>query len=81
MKCITIDRIRNKQRSEIATREETLRYRILAATLMYMGSRALLQAAFEASNMQQKLLRLRVQHLVEAVTMVKELLSLQPYVT
>lgn len=81
IKSIHMDRSTNKKRSESATRDENLPYRSLTGTLMYIRSVVLPQAAYEASNMHQKLRFLRVQHLVDANNMVKELLSLKPYLT
>lgn len=48
---------------------------------MYLGSFVLPQAAYGTSKMHQKLLRLRVAHLCEANTIVKELMLLKPYIT
>lgn len=60
VRCIPINRNRNKHRSELATRDETLRYLNLSGTLMYMESGVLPQAVYATSNMQQELPRLRV---------------------
>ena len=76
---ITISRPRRKQRSEKATAQEIRQYRSLSGTLLYLGNAVLPQAALITSLMQQKLGSLRVQHLVDANTMLKEILQLKPW--
>lgn len=80
-KSVPMDRGRNNQRSELATRDETLRYRCLAGPLMYIKGGVLLQAAYWTPNMQQRLPHLRVLHLIDGNNTVKEPLSLQSYLT
>lgn len=78
---IPISKIRNKERRKLAYDSEIRDYRSLAGTLIYLGSGILPEAAYVTSTMQQKLPRLTIQDLLDANAMVKELLTLPPYIT
>lgn len=75
---IPLSRSRRKQQNELATPRETTLYKGLAGGLVWLGSGAIPQASFVASNMQQKLGCLKVCHLHEANNMLREILSLTP---
>lgn len=81
LKPIVLSRERRKQRMEIATQTELKQYRSLACTLMYLGNSVLPQAAYATSALQQWIGRVNVERLVIANEMLKEILSLKPWVT
>eukprot|EP00177_Eucheuma_denticulatum_P007832 GFKZ01014258.1.p1 GENE.GFKZ01014258.1~~GFKZ01014258.1.p1 ORF type:complete len:1202 (-),score=97.36 GFKZ01014258.1:1881-5486(-) len=81
VKPLEISRSRRRMRDAIANAKETLMYRSLAGTLLYLGGGSLPQASLVVSLMQQKLGNLRVKHLVEANEMVSELRRLKPILT
>jgi Reverse transcriptase (RNA-dependent DNA polymerase) len=69
---------RRKDPSLSATADERYQYQSLAGTLNFYGHGVLPPACFAASHLQQQLGNLQVQHLVQANTLVKQLLHLQP---
>ena len=75
---IELSRTRRKQRLDAATDRETTQYRSLAATLMFLGNAVLPQASYATSVLQQLIPKIRVEELVVANDMLKELLSLKP---
>lgn len=77
---VQLSRTRAKQRDEKATAEEVSAYRGLAGTLMYMGNSVIPQAAMVTSKMQQNLGDLRVRHILEGNSAVKEIINLGPYI-
>ena len=78
---ITVSRTRRKQREMHTTPDETKSYRALAGTLLYLGNGVLPQAALVVSIMQQRLANLKVQHVIDANDMLKDLLKLKPWIT
>lgn len=78
---INVTRTRRKQRDMHANSEETKSYRALAGTLLYLGNGVLPQASLVVSLMQQCIANLKVQHLIDANEMLKDLLKLKPWIT
>ena len=78
---ITISRTRRKQRELHASDEETTSYRALAGTLLYLGNGVMPQASLVVSIMQQRIGNLKVQHLIDANEMLRDLLKLKPWIT
>ena len=81
IKPISVSRKRRKQTEETVTDQEPKQYRALAGTLLYLGNGVLPQASLVVSIMQQRNSNLRVQHLLDANEMVRDLLDLRPWVT
>ena len=77
---IDLSRSRTKMRKEIATDKEVTQYRSLAATLMYLGNAVLPQASYATSILQQMLPKLRIEELVKANDILKEVLALKPQI-
>jgi hypothetical protein len=79
-KCIPIDldATRRKESDLPDTPEERTSYQILAGTLNFFGHGVLPPACFVASYLQQQLGDLRVHHLAQANSLLKEVLQLQP---
>ena len=69
---------RRKMREDTAKENEVKQYRSLAATLMYLGNAVLPQSSYATSLLQQKLPKLRVEELVTANDILKEILTLKP---
>lgn len=80
LKQINLSRSRRNMATDKATRDDEKEYRSLAGTLLYLGNGLLPQAALATSIMQQRLGGLSVAHLVDANTMLSELLNRNPYV-
>ena len=74
---IELSRTRRKQRLEAATEVEIKRYRSLAATLMYLGNAVLPHAAYATSLMQKMLPKIRVEELVMANDVLRDILSMK----
>lgn len=81
VKPIPLSRSRKKMIEDTATAQEERKYRALAGTLLYLGNGFLPQAALVTSIMQQRLGRLKVEYLMDANVMTKELVELKPIVT
>lgn len=81
LKPIQLSRSRRKDKDSRVNDREEAEYRSLAGTLIYLGSSVLPPAAYVNSWMQQKVAKLRVQHLIDANEMLSELLALQMIVT
>ena len=77
---IELSRSRTKMRKDIATDKEAKQYRSLAATLMYLGNAVLPQASYATSILQQMLPKLRIEELVKANDILKEVLALKPQI-
>jgi hypothetical protein len=75
---VDISSNRRKDPSLSATADERYQYQSLAGTLNFCGHGVLPPACFVASHLQQQLGNLKVQHLLQANTLVKQLLQLQP---
>lgn len=75
---IDISRSRRKEIYAEATKEEVADYRSLAGTLMYLGTSVMPQASLATSLMQQRINGLRVAHILEANSMLKDILMLKP---
>ena len=80
LRTIELSSTRRKQRMDTATEGETTQYRSLAATLMFLGNAVLPQASYATSVLEQMIAKLRVEELVIANDMLKELLSLKPHI-
>lgn len=80
LSAVALSRTRCKQREERATATEESAYRALAGTLMYMGNAVVPQAAMITSKMQQQLGDLRVKHIVDGNNLMKEVMTLRPYI-
>ena len=78
---ISVSRARRKQRVMHANDEETKSYRALAGTLLYLGNDVMSQASLFVSIMQQRIGNLKVQHLIDANEMLRDLLKLKPWIT
>ena len=77
---IELSRTRHRQRMDAATERETTQYRSLAATLMFLRNAVLPQASYATSVLQQMIPKIRVDDLVIANDMLKELLSPKPQI-
>lgn len=75
---IEVSRNRRKDIYACASPGEISEYRSLAGTLMYLGTSVMPQASLATSLMQQRINNLRVVHVVEANSMLKDILLLKP---
>ena len=80
LKDIALSRARRKQRDEKATEAEISMFRSVTGTLLWLGKGVLPPAAYACSALQQKIVGLRVSHLMEANTMIREILKLNPMI-
>ena len=80
LKPIDMSRSRRKMREDTATENEIQQYRSLAATMMYLGNAVLPQASYATSLLQQKLPKIRVEDLITANEVLKDILSLKPQI-
>lgn len=73
---ITMTATRRKQKHALANPNETLRFRSLAGTLIFLGNFVLPQAVLEVSLMQQRLAKLTLSNLIDANVMTGKLRNL-----
>lgn len=74
---VEISRNRRKDLYASATEREISEYRSLAGTLMYLGTSVMPQASLATSLMQQRISCLRVVHIMEANSMLKDIMCLK----
>lgn len=75
---LQISRERKSAPNQLANERERSEYRSPAGTILYLGQAILPQACIVASKMQQKLGLLRISHLIDSNSMLKDLKALPP---
>lgn len=75
---IDVSRNRRKEIHSVATQREIYEYRSLAGTLMYLGTSVLPQASLATSLMQQRINCLKVSHILDANSMLRDIVNLRP---
>lgn len=75
---IQLSRNRRKDLHASATQREIAEYRSLAGTLMYLGTSVIPQASLATSPMQQRINCLKVGHIMETNSMLKDIMCLSP---